>query len=169
MNNMMKTGINDRAKTAIRLVGVSLFALMVFTIPEKAEAIPRDTAVLQGLDKVTARVSRIVAPVNQTVKFGALEITVRHCDKSPPEEPPEAAAFIEVDEVKKGEEPTRDFTGWMFASSPALNALEHPVYDLWVLDCVDGIDAAEQTAPVQGGNGNKAQIDDSSDETNIGD
>ena len=91
--------------------------------------------VMQGLDKVTARVSTFDAPVGKTVKFGSLEITPRTCRKHPPEETPESAAFLEIRDVKPGENPKLIFSGWMFASSPALSALEHPVYDVWVLDC----------------------------------
>lgn len=94
-----------------------------------------DIAVLQGLDKVTARVSTIEAPVGDTVKFGTLEIIARVCDKRPPEETPESAAFLDIWEVRPGEPAVSVFRGWMFASSPALSALEHPVYDIWVLDC----------------------------------
>jgi hypothetical protein len=96
-----------------------------------------DTVLLQGLDKITARVSEIKVPVGGTVTFGALQITARACDKHPPEEAPEAAAFLEVIETKPDEKPVERFKGWMFASSPALSALEHPVYDLIVLDCVN--------------------------------
>lgn len=99
--------------------------------------IDMSTAVLQGLDKVTARVSTLDAGVGQTVRFGSLEITVRACRKHPPEEEPESAAFLEIREKKADEEPKLLFSGWMFASSPALSALEHPVYDLWVVDCIN--------------------------------
>jgi len=101
----------------------------------QAVADPYDTAILQGLDKVTARVSTIEARLGDTAKFGALEIIVRACDKRPPEETPESAAFLDVWEVRPGEPAGSIFRGWMFASSPALSALEHPVYDVWVLDC----------------------------------
>lgn len=94
-----------------------------------------DTAILQGMDKVTARVSTIKAPVGDTVRFGALEIIARVCDKKPPEETPESAAFLDIWEVREGEPAMEAFRGWMFASSPALSAMEHPVYDVWVLDC----------------------------------
>lgn len=100
-----------------------------------AHAIEMDTAVLQGLDKVTARVSTIEVPVGRTVRFGTLEIIPRICDKRPPEETPESAAFLDIWEVRPGESAQSLFRGWMFASSPALSALEHPVYDVWVLDC----------------------------------
>lgn len=92
-------------------------------------------AVLQTLDKVTGRVRTLDAPVEQTVRFGTLDIMVRACRKRPPEEQPESAVFIEVRDIKPGETPKLLFTGWMFASSPGISALEHPVYDVWVLDC----------------------------------
>jgi hypothetical protein len=123
-------------------LAAALFALpaaLALGVPA-ASAIPMDTVVLQGLDKITARVSTIKIPVGGTVSFGALQITARACDKHPPEEAPEAAAFLEVIEVKPDEKPVQRFSGWMFASSPALSALEHPVYDLIVLDCVNAAD-----------------------------
>jgi hypothetical protein len=92
-------------------------------------------AVLQGLDKVTARISTFDAPLGEVAHFGTLEITPHACFKTPPEEPPESAAFLEIWDAKPGEPKKELFTGWMFASSPALSALEHPVYDVWVLDC----------------------------------
>jgi len=92
-------------------------------------------AVLQGLDKVTARIFTFEAPLDQEVSFGTLRIVVRACRKRPPEEQPEAAAFLEIREAVRDEEPVSLFNGWMFASSPALSALEHAVYDVWVLDC----------------------------------
>ena len=96
---------------------------------------PNKVAILQGLDKVTARISTFEAPVGVTVAFGTLEIVVRDCRKRPPEEPPESFVFLEIDEIRRGERPKRVFAGWMFASSPALSALEHPVYDVWAVDC----------------------------------
>lgn len=106
--------------------------------PARRPAIPTPSysiAVLQTLDKVTGRVRTIDAPIDQTVRFGTLDIMARTCRKRPPEEPPESAAFLEVREIKPGETPRSLFVGWMFASSPAVSALEHPVYDVWVIDC----------------------------------
>jgi len=100
-----------------------------------AKPAPITAAILQGLDKITARVTPIKAPLGQVVRFGTLEIVARTCDKRPPEEPPESAAYLEIRELRPGEQPTKVFAGWMFASSPALSALEHPVYDVWVTDC----------------------------------
>jgi hypothetical protein len=96
---------------------------------------PEPVALLEGLDKITARVSKFEAPVGTPVQFGTLAIRVRDCEKSPPEDPPESAAFIEIDDARTGKIRTRVFSGWMFASSPALSALEHPVYDVTLLDC----------------------------------
>ena len=115
-----------------------------FALP--AAAAPYDIAVLQGIDKVTARVSTIEAPVGEVVKFGALEIIARNCDKRPPEETPESAAFLDIWEVHQGEAAVSLFRGWMFASSPALSAMEHPVYDVWVLDCRNSSSSAPETS-----------------------
>jgi len=109
-------------------------------------------AVLQGLDKTTARVSRFDAPVGEPVKFGTLVITVRACDKRPPEETPETAAFLEIDKTEPGAEAggeKRVFSGWMFASSPAISALEDPIYDVGVLDCK----TADTASPSSGSTG----------------
>ncbi len=111
-----------------------------------AAAAPFEIAVLQGMDKVTARVSTIEAPVGTVVKFGALEIIARNCDKRPPEETPESAAFLDIWEVHPGEAAVSLFRGWMFASSPALSAMEHPVYDVWVLDCKKSSSSAASTS-----------------------
>ena len=100
-----------------------------------AEMTAEPIAVMQGLDKITARISRFDTPVAKPVNFGTLSIVVRDCEKSAPEERPENAAFIEVTENRPGEEKRRLFSGWMFSSSPALSALEHPVYDVNLLEC----------------------------------
>ena len=112
-------------------------ALLATTLakPAGAEMTPEPVALLEGLDKITARVSKFEAPVGAPVQFGTLAIRVRDCEKSPPEDTPESAAFVEIDETRPGEIRNRVFSGWMFASSPALSALEHPVYDVTLLDC----------------------------------
>jgi hypothetical protein len=103
-------------------------------LPARADTV----AVLQGLDKITARVSTFDAPVDKSVRFGSLVITVRACVKRPPEEPPDTAAFLQIDEVRSSGaayESKHVFSGWMFASSPAISAMEDPIYDVGVLDC----------------------------------
>ncbi|MDE3061039.1 MAG: DUF2155 domain-containing protein [Pseudomonadota bacterium] len=97
----------------------------------------KNTAVLQGLNKVTGHISRLEGPVGTVMNFGNLEIIARRCWKSPPDERPENAALLEIRELKPDEEPNRIFLGWMFSSSPGLSGLEHPVYDVTVLSCED--------------------------------
>ena len=112
-------------------------ALLATTLaePARAEMTPEPVALLEGLDKITARVSKFEAPVGAPVQFGTLTVCIRDCEKSPPEDTPESAAFVEIDETRPGETRKRVFSGWIFASSPALSALEHPVYDVTLLDC----------------------------------
>ena len=116
------------------VAGVALLAMTPAGIAA-SDMISEPVAVLQGLDKITARVSQIEAPVGKTVAFGGLAITVRDCEKNPPEDQPESAAFLEIDEIRPGEANIRRFSGWMFAQSPALSSLENPVYDVILLDC----------------------------------
>lgn len=98
-------------------------------------------AVLRGLDKVTGKARDFRAPLGKAVTYGTLSIVVRACAKRPPEETPEVKVFVEVSDLKKLSAKPDDakgaqiFSGWMFASSPAINALEHPVYDVWAIDC----------------------------------
>ena len=101
---------------------------------------PGNTVVLRGLDKVTARTRDFEVAIGETVQFGALSITAQYCRKRPPEETPETYAFLQINDRRTdgfgvdvdGEQ---IFSGWMFASRPAQNPLEHPVYDVWVIDC----------------------------------
>ena len=90
---------------------------------------------LQGLDKQTARVYIIDAPIGKVIEFGTLRILVHRCLESAPEDQPESKAFLVISENKMDSEPQVLFSGWMFASSPAISALDHPVYDVWVKNC----------------------------------
>ena len=119
----------------MRPAGRILAAAVALATAAPAAATDYPVAVLQGLDKITARITQIEAPVNQPVRFGTLEILVKRCDKRPPEEPPETTAYLEIREQRPGESAVDRFAGWMFASSPAAASLEHPVYDVWVIDC----------------------------------
>ena len=92
-------------------------------------------AELRLLDKITARMSTQDVAIDETITLGSLQITPRKCLKNPPTETPESAAFLSIYEVPAEKEPEPVFQGWMFASSPALNAMEHPVFDVWLLDC----------------------------------
>lgn len=119
----------------MRLLVAAGLGLVVGCDAASAKMIPEPIAVLQGLDKISARTSRIEAPVGASIRFGTLSITVRDCEQSPPEDAPENAAFVQIFETPPGEETKRLFSGWMFSSSPALSGLEHPVYDVTLLAC----------------------------------
>jgi hypothetical protein len=108
----------------------------------QSAAIVGKSAVLRGLDKVTGQTTDFTAPIGKTVKFNTLDVTVRACQKAAPEEPPATWVYLAITEtpaVKKGEDkqPAKAelMKGWMLAQSPALLALEHPVYDIWAIDC----------------------------------
>ncbi len=102
----------------------------------KAAAKPTPVqAQVRVLDKITARPQKLTLPLNQLVKFGALELTLRACFKSAPEDPPEAAMFVEIITAHPGQEKRVAFSGWMYASSPALSTLEDSVYDVWLMGC----------------------------------
>jgi hypothetical protein len=90
---------------------------------------------LQGLDKQTARVFIIDAPVGQTIEFGTLKIVVKRCEKTPLEDRQESMAFMVISEEKAKSPPQKLFSGWMFSSSPSLSFLDHPLYDVWIKDC----------------------------------
>jgi hypothetical protein len=116
---------------------VFTLAILLASMPALA-AVPTEDkpfAVLRALDKITARVEELTIPIERPFQFGTLIITVRACRVTPPEETPEAASFLDVSEIKPGAQEVSVFRGWMFASSPALSAMEHPVYDLWVTGC----------------------------------
>lgn len=122
-----------------------------------AEPIENPVAVFSGLDKVTGRIISFDVYIDETVQFGALRVTPRTCHTQPPTEEPNTMVFAEVDEITLDSRIRRIFTGWMFAASPGLNAVEHPVYDVWLKDCTvesevpppPGFDAARfaQEAP----------------------
>ena len=107
----------------------------------RAEDISYGQVVLRGLDKVTGRLSTMTMNVGEKTTFGALDIYARVCYAHPPEETPENASFLEIVE-KKEEGQLKLFSGWMFSSSPALSAMDHAVYDVWVLKC-----QGDQVAP----------------------
>jgi hypothetical protein len=115
------------------------------------QKIPNNRAVFSGLDKITGRIISFDAAIGETVQFGALQVTARACYTRPPTEATNTDAFVDVDEVTLKGEIRRVFTGWMFASSPGLHAVEHPIYDVWLTDCSQPIQApapvAQSTTP----------------------
>ena len=137
-----------------RLIGPAAWiCLGALALPAYAQGpiLEHGVAILQGLDKVTARVSTVHAPLDHPTQFGTLEVVARTCRETPPTEPPESAAFLEIRELPPASDangaPVDLFSGWMFASSPAVSALVHPVYDIWVVDC------AEPITPLEGSQG----------------
>ncbi len=101
-----------------------------------AQRIENGTAVFAALDKVTAKISKLEVKLGETTRFGALNLTPRACYSRSPTEPPKTTSFVEVDEIGLDGKVERIFSGWMFAESPGLNAVEHPVFDLWLTECV---------------------------------
>lgn len=133
----------------MRFAALCLFFLTL-TLPVAADVsamTDQDTVVLRLLDKMTARTSSYDVRVGKTVKFGTLYIKIQSCRKSPPVETPEAASFLQIWEVKPDEKPQWIFSGWMFASSPALSAMDHPVYDVWVIDCKNAATSPASPTP----------------------
>jgi hypothetical protein len=135
---------------------LSPVAAQVIEIPPEpdvaAPAPPRDpklsnaVAVFNGLDKITGRIIAFDVYIDETVQFGALRVTPRVCYSRPSSETPQTDGFIEVDEITLDNRIQRIFTGWMFASSPGLNAVDHAIYDVWLTDCR----ASSDVAPPEG-------------------
>ena len=106
--------------------------------PASADKISHPTAVFSGLDKITGRIISFEVATNETVQFGSLQITERACYTRPATEAPQTITFAQVDEIDAKKQYKRIFSGWMFAASPGLNGIEHPVYDIWLTDCKGG-------------------------------
>jgi hypothetical protein len=117
------------------MASAALAGLVADAGSAQAEIIKNPIAVFAALDKVTGRISHLEIPINQTVEFGALKVTPRVCNTRPPTEAPHTTSFVEVDEVTLTGDVHRIFTGWMFADSPGLHAVEHPVFDVWLTNC----------------------------------
>ena len=118
----------------MRALALLLAALSLAT-PAAAETLSNPIAAFSGLDKITGRITNFDVYIDETVQFGALQLTPRVCYTRPPTETQRTSVFLEVDQVSLKGGTQRIFTGWMFADSPALNAIDHPVYDIWLVDC----------------------------------
>ncbi len=116
------------------LAALACFCVLA-AMPVRAEKIANDVAVFAALDKVTARVSRLEIRLDETTIFGALKITPRACYSRPPTERPRTSAFVEIDEIQLNGKEKRIFVGWMFAESPGVHGVEHPVFDVWLTNC----------------------------------
>ena len=117
--------------------GMTVFlVILIFSYPAYAEMTDYPQVRLRSLDKITARTMTFDARVGTTIKFGSIYIKTQACRKPDLQERPEAAAFLQIWEITPQEESKWIFSGWMFASSPALSAMDHPIYDVWVIDCL---------------------------------
>ena len=126
-----------RAQAFLSILGATL---LVGGLPAHADKIKHPTVVFAGLDKITGRIITFDVAIDETVQFGTLQITPRVCYTRPPTEAPQTTSFVEVEDVTISNETKRIFSGWMFAASPGLHAVEHPVYDIWLNDCRGGKD-----------------------------
>ena len=117
---------------------LTLASLFVTTLVAQADWVNGTIAQIQALDKITARISTLSASIGDPIRFGTLEIVIQRCAFRPPEEPPENVAFLEITDLGHDETAPggQVFSGWMFSSSPAVSAVEHPVYDVTLLDCI---------------------------------
>jgi hypothetical protein len=140
----MQAGSPASGRLAV-LLGIC--ALLLSAMPAAAQRIENSVAVFAALDKVTAKISRLEVPLNQTANFGALKVTPRVCYTRAPTEPPKTTTFVEVEEVQLDGKQKRIFSGWMFADSPGLNAVEHPVFDVWLTDCSHPRATAQRPPP----------------------
>ena len=128
-------------------IGTACALVLLVATPAAAQRIENSIAVFAALDKVTAKISRLEVPLNQTRTFGALKVTARACYTRAPTEPPRTTTFVEVDETQLDGKEKRIFSGWMFADSPGLNAVEHPVFDVWLTDCAQPRASAQRAPP----------------------
>ena len=126
-------------------------AVATVTSPAQAQRIENSVAVFAALDKVTARISKLEAPLGESVKFGSLRLTPRVCYSRPPTEQPKTTSFVEVDETLLSGQEKRLFAGWMFAESPGLHAVEHPVFDVWLTECRQPVKPVPQAAVAKPG------------------
>jgi hypothetical protein len=127
---------------------VALALVMGSAGAAQADRIKNPTAVFSGLDKITGRIVSFEAAVDETVQFGSLQMTANVCYTKPPTENPNTTSFVEVDDVGLDGLPKRVFSGWMFASSPGLHGMEHPVYDIWLVDCKGGTEVVPEPKEV---------------------
>lgn len=119
--------------------------------PAFADKIKNPTVVFAGLDKITGRIISFEAAIDETVQFGSLQITPRVCYSRPPTEAPRTDVFAEVDEVDENHHTHRIFSGWMFADSPGMHGIEHPVYDIWLTECKGGTQIIHEAPDVAEG------------------
>lgn len=129
-------------------LGMALVA-SVLCSPAVAARIENPVAEFSGIDKITGRITSFDVYVNETVQYGALQVTPKVCYSRDDTEAQRIDSFVEVDEITLDRKIRRIFTGWMFADSPGLNAVEHPIYDVWLTGCKQKSDVPAPTSPGQ--------------------
>jgi hypothetical protein len=129
-----------------------------------AERLENKVAVFSALDKVTATIKTLTVPLNETREFGALKVTPRVCYSRPPTEQPKTTSFVEVQEVQLDGQEKKIFSGWMFAESPGLNAVEHPVFDVWLTGCEEPKNPVAAAAPADGAADGAADTGETTDD-----
>jgi len=120
-----------------RSAAFTAVAVALLTCAAHAERIPNPIAVFTGLDKITGTTTTFEVKVGEAKKFGGLIVKADVCYSRPATEEPKTTSFVEVDEVQLDDSLKHIFSGWMFAQSPGLNAVEHPIYDVWLINCRD--------------------------------
>jgi hypothetical protein len=145
----LNQAMNAKARSAAAsTILAALLAATAFACPALADKIKHPTAVFEGLDKITGRIISFEVAIGETVQFGSLQITPRVCFTRPPTEAPRTDVFVEVDEVTEKQTYDHLFAGWMFAASPGLHGIEHPVYDIWLTDCKGGTEIIHEAPEV---------------------
>jgi len=125
-------------RSTIATATMAALAALVAPSMALADKISHPIAIFDGLDKITGRIISFEVGINETVQFGALQITPRVCYSRPPSDPPRTDAFAQVDEIDEQKQLKRIFSGWMFADSPGLHGIEHPIFDIWLTGCKGG-------------------------------
>lgn len=143
IHSVLKSG------AAFALLGAAAFAAPPAATPKPAKPVSAKpvkpatpskpvgplTLIMRGLDKITGRPTTLLVPIGKSAQFATLTVSARYCYSTPSTETPETAAFVQIDDHRPDQPPRRVFSGWMYASSPGLNGMEHPLYDVWVITC----------------------------------
>jgi hypothetical protein len=131
---------------SLKFLAITLASSFMFVPNITAERLTNPVAVFSGIDKITGRITTFDVYVDETVQFGALQVTPRVCYTRDETEAPKTTTFVEVDEITLDRKIRRIFSGWMFADSPGLNAVDHAVYDVWLDGCKQSSDIPAQNA-----------------------
>ncbi len=166
----MSTSVVAKLRAITRRTGALACALAPGGLrpPAHADKISHPTAVFAGLDKITGRIISFDVAINETVQFGTLQITPRVCYSRPPTDAPQTDVFAQVDEINENKAVKRIFSGWMFADSPGLHGVEHPIYDVWLTDCKGGTTVIHEKPEVDASTPNEgAATTDATTDANV--